>query len=266
MSSPSAKMWYLSRSLWCSSSVLSLIYRGGLQLNNIQRPEFSRVLDNTQYLVVKGSVYWMPFASSMSDTSLRRLRIASNISLSASSAFSPSVFFASTAVSWIISTMNPGETDLQLPCAAALPGLQSIVSSPFLSSHADAPPLSGYLPVRRAPLGGVLFFDAGHLHQVKSIWQASPCASGRWVCMARSRRFHLACKLERANVHCGDACPLWFTQEAVAFERADRAAFRMYKNLKSIRGDLRWNSTQQHILTVVVSVAQIFAVFLSDLS
>lgn len=50
------------------------------------------------YFVVNGSVYWIPFANSMSDASFLLLLIASKISASSSSAFSSTVFLASNAI------------------------------------------------------------------------------------------------------------------------------------------------------------------------
>ena len=47
------------------------------------------------YLDFNGSVYWIPFANSMSEASFLRLLMASSISASTSCAFSPADFLES---------------------------------------------------------------------------------------------------------------------------------------------------------------------------
>jgi hypothetical protein len=53
------------------------------------------IVDQEIYLDFNGSVYWMPFANSISEASFLRLLMASSISASASCAFSPAVFLES---------------------------------------------------------------------------------------------------------------------------------------------------------------------------
>lgn len=51
--------------------------------------------DQKAYLDFNGSVYWIPFANSISEASFLRLLMASSISASTSCAFSPADFFES---------------------------------------------------------------------------------------------------------------------------------------------------------------------------